>query len=218
VIHQKSKLYLSSFLFLSTTLCQAEITNQVQHPLYVGLMGGYGSTTWQGLVPQTKNQNLALSMSTPIDVEEGGATWGVFAGYEFSPYFAVEANYMRYADSTIYFNEMSIFTFEHDGELQLTTKTDGISLIGKIMLIIPHTNFRVYSSAGATTLYRRDMLVDDWRVSPTFGVGVNYNFTEHLMGEIAGSYTAGFGESLLSPADSYFPFLYSMTARIAYRF
>lgn len=216
MIHQKAKLGL--FLFLSTTLCQAGIINTAQHPLYVGLMGGYGSTTWQGLVPQTKNQNMALSMSTPVDVEEGGATWGVFAGYEFSPYFALEANYMRYADSTVYFNEMSIFTFEHHGKMELTTKTDGISLLGKIMLLIPHSNFRVYSSAGATTLYRRDMLVDDWRVTPTFGVGVNYNFTDHLMGEVAGNYTAGFGESQLSPADSYFPFLYSITARIAYRF
>ena len=85
------------------------------------------------------------------------------------------------------------------------------------MLLIPESNIRIFSSAGATALYRRDLIIDDWRMSPTFGVGVNYNFTEHLFGELAGYYTAGYGESRLSPVDTYYPFLYSVTARIAYR-
>lgn len=189
-----------------------------KHPLYVGIIGGFGSTTWQGLVPNKKNQNVALNMSTPINAKEGGAAWGALVGYEFSPYFAIEANYMRYPDSIVYFDEFSLFSFTHDGETSFKTKTDSISLMGKIMLLIPNSNFKIYSSAGATNLYRKDMIVDDWRVSPTFGVGVIYNFTEHFMGELAGSYTTGFGESLLSPADTYFPFLYSITAHIAYRF
>lgn len=212
------KLVLSSLLIIYTLLGQAEISNQVQHPLYIGFIGGYGSTTWQGLVATEKNQNIALMLSTPIDVEEGGASWGALIGYEFSPHFALEANYMRYPDSTIYFNEMSIFSFTHEGLLSLSSQTDSLSILGKIMLLIPNSNFRIYSSAGAAGLYRHDIIVTDWRLSPTFGVGVNYNFTEHLMGELAGNYTAGFGESQLSPVDTYFPFLYSITAHIAYRF
>lgn len=192
--------------------------SSVKHPLYIGLIGGYGSTTWHGLVPSTENQNAALNMSTPIDVEEGGATWGALLGYEFSPYFAIEANYMRYADSAVYFDEFSLFSFTHDGDTSLVTKTDSISVMGKIMLQIPNSNFRVYSAAGVASLYRKDRIVDDWRATPSFSAGVNYNFTEHLMGEFVGNYTAGFGESLLSPADTYFPFLYSVTARVAYRF
>ncbi|MBN9231599.1 MAG: hypothetical protein BGO90_09485 [Legionella sp. 40-6] len=188
-----------------------------KHPLYLGPIGGYGSTTWQGLVAPKESQNEALTMSTPIDVEEGGATWGVMAGYEFTPYFALEASYLRYPSSTVYFNEFSLFTFTHEGLSQLTTHTDSINLVGKIMLLIPESNFRIFSSAGATALYRRDLIIDDWRMSPTFGVGVNYNFTEHLFGELAGYYTAGYGESRLSPVDTYYPFLYSVTARIAYR-
>ncbi|MGC1181793.1 outer membrane beta-barrel protein [Legionella sp.] len=219
MIHKKkSKLFLLLIFFLFTPLCKAEIKSPYQYPFYLGLIAGYGSTTWQGLVANEQNQNLALMLSTPIEVEEGGATWGVLAGYELSPYFAIEANYMRYPNSTIYFNEISIFSFTHDGMLSLNTKTESISLMGKIMLLVPHSNFRIYSSTGAAALYRRDIIVDNWRLTPTFGVGVNYNFTEHLMGELAGNYTAGFGETQLSPADTYFPFLYSITARIAFRF
>jgi opacity protein-like surface antigen len=86
------------------------------------------------------------------------------------------------------------------------------------MLQIPRTEFRVFSSAGIAALYREDLIIDDWRASPTFGVGVNYNFTDRIMGEVVANYTAGFGESQLSPADAYYPFLYSITARLAYRF
>jgi hypothetical protein len=216
VIYQRSMRVV--FLFFYAALTQAGTTGSVdKHPLYLGVLGGYGSTTWQGLVPNKKNQNAALNMSTPISVKEGGGTWGVLLGYEFSPYFAFEANYMHYPDSTIYFDESSIFTFDHDGALSLTTKTDSINLIGKIMLVVPHTNFRIYSGAGLANIYRKDILVDDWRSSPIFSLGINYNFTNHLMGELVGNYTTGFGESILSPADSYFPFLYSITAHLAYR-
>lgn len=218
VINKKSTLPLFSLLFLANSWCQAGVNNAVNHPLYVGVIAGYGSTTWHGLIPTKKNQNVALLMSTPVDVQEGGATWGALLGYEFTPNFAVEANYMRYPDSTVYFTSLSLFSFDHDGKLSLTTKTDSLSLMGKIMLPIPQTDFRIYSSAGVAALYRKDMIIDDWRASPTFGVGANYNFTEHLMGEISANYTAGFGESQLSPVETYYPFLYSITARLAYRF
>ncbi|MFT4060368.1 MAG: outer membrane beta-barrel protein [Legionella sp.] len=213
-----TKTILSPILLLSTTLCQAGIKNTANHHFYVGAIAGYGSTTWQGLVASKENQNDALSLSTPVDVEEGGATWGVMAGYEFTPCFAVEANYVRYPNSTVYFNEFSLFSFTHDHQLSLTTKTEAISLMGKIMLLIPNSNFRVFSSAGGAALYREDMIIDDWRLTPTFGAGINYNFTERIVGEIAGNYTAGYGESQLSPVDAYYPFLYSVTARVAYRF
>jgi hypothetical protein len=218
VIYKRLKLI--PFLFLSIVSAQAGTTGLVtnKHPLYVGIIGGYGSTTWQGLVPSKENQNAALNMSTPIDVREGGTTWGVLLGYEFSPYFAFEASYMRYPNSTVYFDELSLFTFNYDGATILTTTTDSINLIGKIMLLIPYTNLRIYSGAGLANIYRKDMIVDDCRSSPIFSLGINYNFTNHLMGELVGNYTAGFGESILSPADSYFPFLYSITAHLAYRF
>ncbi|RUR05420.1 outer membrane protein [Legionella sp. km772] len=188
------------------------------HAPYIGIIGGYGSTTWDGLVPSSRNQNVAMSMSTPIEVKEGGGVWGFLAGYEFSPYFAIEANYLRYPDAEVAFDALSLFTFNHDGVTKFTSSTESLSIMGKIMLIIPDTKIRAYSGAGIANLHREDMIVDDWRVSPTFGVGFIYPISEHLMGSLSGEYTAGFGESQLNPADTYYPFLYSATVRLAYRF
>lgn len=186
------------------------------HSPYIGIIGGYGSTTWDGLVPSTRNQNAAMNMSTPVDVDEGGGVWGLLAGYEFSPYFAIEGSYLKYPDAKVTFDNLSLFTFNHQGATQFTTHTESLNVLGKIMLVIPHTQIRAYSGAGIANLHREDVVVDDWRVSPTFGVGIVYSINEHLMGFLSGDYTAGFGESQLNPADTYFPFLYSVTVRLAY--
>lgn len=188
-----------------------------RHPFYIGAIGGYGSTTWDGLVPSSGNQNLAMSMSTPTEVDEGGAVWGVLLGYEFNPYFALEANYLRYSGAEVSFDTQSLFAFNHNNATSFTTHTESTSLMGKIMLIIPNTRIKAYSSAGLANLHREDIILDDWRISPTFGVGFIYPVTEHFMAELAGNYTAGFGESQLNPADTYYPFLYSATFRLAYR-
>ncbi|KTC88763.1 outer membrane beta-barrel protein [Fluoribacter dumoffii] len=213
-----SKLFLLSFLFLSSSSCLAETSNLPHHPFYVGAIAGFGSTTWQGLVPSEKNQNVALMLSTPIDVEEGGSAWGVLAGYEFTRFFAIEANYMHFPEANVHFDSISLFSFDHDGLEVLTTKTEVVSLLGKLMVPIPHSHMKIFSGAGVAGVHRKDIVVDDWRPGPTFTVGVNYNFTEHITGEVAGNFTAGYGESQLSPADSYYPFLYSVAAHLIFRF
>ena len=210
-----------SFYFFSLSLMACCVIAQgttKTHAPYVGFIGGYGSTTWEGLVPSSGNKNIAMSMSTPVEVKEGGGVWGILAGYEFSPYFAVEANYVRYPDAQVSFDELSLFAFNHDNVTEFTTHTESLSLVGKIMLTVPNTKIRVFSSAGLAKLYREDMILDGRRITPNFGVGFIYSLTEHLMGSIVGDYTAGFGESQLNPADTYYPFLYSLTARLAYRF
>lgn len=187
------------------------------HPLYIGVLTGYGTTTWSGLTPTKPNRNGAISISTPIRVEEGGAIWGVLSGYEFSSHFAVEASYIQYPRANITFDEMSLFNLDHNGLNSFYSDTDTVNLLAKFLVDIPNTNVRVYSSAGATGLHRDDLIVKDgWMASPSFGVGVNIRFDEHLMAELAGLYTAGYGDSRLSPSDSFYPFLGSVSLRIAY--
>ncbi|MBA2652960.1 MAG: outer membrane beta-barrel protein [Tatlockia sp.] len=185
---------------------------------YLGAIGGYGSTTWQGLVPNKENQNLAMSLSTPLKVTEGGRVWGLLAGFEFIPAFALEFNYINFPEAHLLFDETSLFSLDNDDVIQLNTKTETLNLMAKIMLPISNTAFRIYSSAGAAGVHRKDIILDDWRLSPTFGVGVNYRLGQHIMAEVGGNYTAGYGEPQISPTDSYFPFLYSITARLAFRF
>jgi hypothetical protein len=218
VTNIKLNFCLLSLIFFLPTICQANVKRDFKHSFYVGALGGFGSTTWEGLVPSESNQNLAISMSTPINAHEGGQVWGFLAGYEINPYFALEANYMRYPSATIYFDSTSLFSFTNNGLTGFTTNTEALSLMGKVMLIVPNTKMRVYSSAGIANVHRQDMIVDDWRLSPSFGVGINYPISEHLLGELGGNYTAGFGESQLNPTDTYFPFLYSLSVRLAYFF
>lgn len=188
------------------------------HPFYIGITGGYGSTTWNGLVPADNKQNEATLLSTPKSVTEGGAIWGMYVGYEFIPQFALEASYTHFPNATVYFDEMSLVSFNNDGLTSLTTKTESVSLLAKFMVMIPHTTIRIYSSAGAAGVHRQDMLNNVWRASPSFTVGFNYNFTDHLMGEFGMNYTGGYGESELDPSQDYVPFLYSAFFRLAYRF
>ncbi len=184
--------------------------------LYIGALGGAGTTTWYGLVPKIENQNLALGMSMPTEVQEGGSVWGAFAGYEFTRTFAIEMSYMRYPNATVTFDPMSLFSFLNNDLVTLTTKTEMVDLKAKLMVPLPRSNFRVFSSVGAAGVHRNDLLVNQWHISPAFSAGINYHMSDHLMGEIAGNYTAGFGEAQLNPSDSYVPFLYSIVFRLAY--
>ncbi|MFI4919933.1 MAG: hypothetical protein ACHP65_10305, partial [Legionellales bacterium] len=156
--------------------------------------------------------------STPIEVREGGSIWGLLLGYEFMPYFALEANYMHYPKAAVSFDEMSLFSYTNNGLLSFTSGTETLSLMGKVMLVIPNTKMRVYSSAGVAELHRKDIILNSWRARPTFGLGVNYHLTERVTAELGGNYTAGYGESQLKPTDAYFPFLYSLSLRLAYCF
>lgn len=213
---QLSFLFLVSFFFSSLS-CFASSAFE-DHPFYVGALAGHGSTTWYGLVPSAENQNSALNMSTPIDVDEGGKVWGFFLGYELTPNFAVEGNYMHFPDATVVFDLMSLFSFDHNDETKLMTHSETYNVMGKLLIPISTTQFRVFSGAGVANLHRKDLLVDYWRITPTFALGLNYRAAEHVMAEINGNYTAGFGESQLNPSKTYFPFLYSVTLRLAYRF
>lgn len=217
---KKYLIFLFTFICMFPLCSQANtqwVDNKYIHPIYAGLTGGYGQTTWGQLV--SDEPNAALSLSTPIHVKEGGFIWGAYAGYEIIPAFAFEASYMHYPDAELEFDPYSIFSFNHDGETELTTHTESVSLIAKIMLLIPHApGFRAYSFFGAAGVHRNDDIADRWRASPTFGVGFNYVITPRLMVELGTEYVAGYGQSEIEPDEHYVPFLYSGFLRLAYRF
>jgi len=209
---------LSVFAISAHAHAAAEVESKFRYPFYIGIIGGYGATTWEGLVPKKSKNMAAIMMSTPVEVTEGGVVWGAYVGYEYNPYFALEGSYARYPNAKVSFDPSSLFSFEHNGLASLSTHTETAAINGKIMLIIPCTTVRAYSSFGVAGIHRYDQIVEHWRATPTFGVGLNYNFTDHVMGEFGANYTAGYGESELSPAEDYLPFLYSVVFRVAYRF
>lgn len=188
-----------------------------KHPFYIAGMGGWGSTTWQGLVPKAENQNSAISISTPVAAKEGGAVWGVALGYEFLPAFAVEADYMAFPKATITFDEYSIYAFEQNS-LILYSNAHTVSLSVRVMVMIPKTDIRFYSSGGIAEVIREDQINNASRVSPTFAFGFNKMLTDRIMVEIGTNYTAGYGESEINPVNDFVPFLYSVFGKIALRF
>lgn len=204
--------------FTLITLSFVSVTAAYSYPFYAGVSGGYGSTTWRGLVPSTDKQNDALSISIPIDVQEGGEMWGAQVGYEFTPHFAIEASYKHYPEAVIHFDANSLFALDNDDKVRFVSSTESLSLMAKVMINILDSNARFYSSAGIANLHRKDDVLKQWILTPTFGVGFNYNFNEHFMGELGMNYTAGYGESELSPADTFIPFLYSVLIGFSYRF
>lgn len=205
-----------SVFFTSATASVVVQPDHYDHPFYIGITGGYGSTTWGSLVPQ--DPSAAMSIATPIHVSESGAVVGAFAGYEFFPQFAMELSYLHYPNATLFFDEMSLFSFDHDNTTRLVTKTQRLALSAKFMLYIPHSRIRAYSSFGVASVNRKDSVTSRWRTSPIFGVGVNYDLSKRVMLEIGTEYVAGYGQSELDPAIHYIPFLYSIFAQLAYRF
>lgn len=213
----KHFLWLLIFIIFQHYCYAASIEVASKHPFYLGIAGGYGSTTWQGLVPPSNKQANALLLSTPTQVSEGGGIWGYFIGYELIEHFAIEAAYTHYPTATVTFDEESLIAFQNDGLTTLNTSTDSISLMAKFMITVPHTEIRAFSSAGAARVHRNDVINECSRISPSFSVGLNYNLTEHIMAEIGFNYTGGYGVSELDPSQDYVPFLYSGYLHLAYR-
>ncbi|MCH9716301.1 MAG: outer membrane beta-barrel protein [Gammaproteobacteria bacterium] len=204
-------------VFLWSMLAYSGELGVDRHPLYLGVNGGYGSTTWKGLVPTIDNQSIALKISTPTDVREGGGVWGGVVGFDFTHFFGIEANYLVYPKAEVFFDDSSLFAFENGGQIQLSTSTQTASLMAKIMLSIPNTLTRAYSSVGVGWIHRKDSINNIWFSAPSFGVGLNYPLAEHLMAELAANYMSGYGESELNPANDFVPFLYAVYFRLAYR-
>jgi len=219
VLLVRNSITIAALICYCATATAQDVAHQdaFQYHFYAGGSAGYGSTTWQGLVPSEEKQNIAINISTPINTTEGGGVFGAFAGYEFAPYFALEAGYMHFPNAKLSFDETSLFAFDHNDNTTLITQTEMASLVAKIMLLIPKTSVRAYSSFGIADVHRDDDIKDQWHVAPTFGFGLNYNITPHIMSEISANYAAGYGESEISPIDDYIPFLYAISFKLAYR-
>lgn len=209
----KKRITLFAFLYISKVYAN----EYVENPWFVGGVLGGGSTTWKGLVPEKSKQNAAINLSTPINVEEGGLVWGVAAGVEAFKNFQLQFDYMSYPDATIYYDPDSLYALDHDGNTQFTSSTYAWSIQGKFLVPWKESNLKVFAAGGVAWVGRRDYILQDDLVSPIFGVGLNYSFVKNLMGEVAFSYTSGYGKSELNPADDFIPFLYAVFARVYLR-
>ena len=189
------------------------------YPFYIGFELGWGDTDWSMLVVKANNPDeyLTLSLSAPISAGDRGFVYGFMLGYEISTHFAMEANYMRFPDTSVVFDQFSLYALEH-GIIHMVSRTYAYNIVGKFMVPIGHTHWRGFANAGAAITHRNDPLVDVYHIVPTFGVGMNYVFHLRYFLEVAFQYYAGFGKATLRPAFDYIPFLYTVHVKFGFRF
>src|SRR3990167_1784680 len=130
-------------LLISTNLWANESTNLFQtvkrHPFYAGVLGGFGSTNWDGLVDNKAMIDGSYS-SVPIKAYDSGFDWGLIGGAEINPYFALEAQFHHSQTSHLFFAEGHVY-FNY-GEHSIYTHTDSTAFMIKVMAPLFNTGMR----------------------------------------------------------------------------
>ncbi len=214
----KSTLILCGLFGFALTACAADVssavsdplTNLTAHPFYVGVMTGYGNTDWSQLVAQDD----AATYATPTSATGNGGIIGALVGYQITPYIALEAQYIRYPDSSVTFSPSDFFY--HDVE-HMTSKTNYFALMPKISAPFDHDHYTVFGTLGFADVERSDPLAQTSNIRPTFGFGLSNIELTHWTFSIAFNYTPGTGVAAETTSDYYIPYIYSGQLIVAYR-
>lgn len=202
---------------------------------YIGVNMGGGSTEWKYLVDKVDAGNP--STTTPSSVTEGGPSWGVVFGYALNKNFAIELQYMQFADSHVQLPQGSSYYDQYGNPLAgFVSKTDAYSLSAKFSAQVAHTKMRAFAAVGGDLVQRTDSLVGyrtnnappysnytgqnhtTSAVAPYLSSGLTYNFTPNWMVEGGFQYYTGFGVSEVNPVSDFVPFAWDGYARMAYAF
>jgi OOP family OmpA-OmpF porin len=159
-------------------------------------------------------QGLASSSS----LDDHGTAWGLFAGYQFNPYFAVEGGYLnlgKFDYSSTVSSPAADTVSGHLGVQGVDAAAVGLLPFGK--------QWAAYGKAGL--LYAKSTLdasstgavavsdADHWSTSPLLGAGINYDLTRNVA--LRGEYDRYFkvGDTTTGKGD-----IDAFTARVVYRF
>jgi hypothetical protein len=219
---QNAKILAILFLLgfnISSLANDHNLTLWTQHPLYIGITGGWGSTDWSQVVVRSfsDDEKTTLALSAPTAAGDCGLVVGAMIGYEVASHFAFEANYMHFPTAKVVFDENSIYNTEHN-IVTMHSHTFALNVLGKVLVPLGSTSVRGFIDAGPAIIHREDPLVDTNHVCPTFGIGIDYTFHTHFMWMLAFQYYAGFGQATLRPAINDIPFLYTFYTGLSYRF
>lgn len=218
-------LFVSLFLFFLSS-CDAENSDSHNNlfpskTVYFGVNMGGGSTEWKYLVDTIDPSDSSTEGFTPVSVSEGGPSWGVVFGYDVSKNFAIELQYMQFADANISFGPDTAYVYPGTTTplIDMISKTDAYSLSGKFFVPVGgvNTHLRSFAAIGVGTVERYDVLQNSSCVTPYVSAGLDYNFTAHWIVESGFQYYTGFGASQELPADSFIPFAWDAYGRLAYQ-
>lgn len=197
---------------LGTAFAGSPDTHVFRPFLYFGPSIGYGSTNWQLLVA---TDDLA-QFSAPSAAKDNGGVVGGVLGFQFTPQFALEADYMHFSDSFITFHAWSIYCPDCDNDFTIRSHTSALSLFGKFT--IPFAKyFAAFANAGVEITFRKDSLANKTNPGGVFGIGLEYFFSKYVLTQLAFQFYTGYGKSESKPAVDFIPFLWQIHAIIAYR-
>lgn len=157
-----------------------------------------------------------LTSSSSLD--DHATTWGLFGGYQFNPYFALEGGYVnlgKFDYSSTVSSPAADTVSGHFGVQGIDAAAVGLLPFGE--------QWAAYGKAGL--LYAKSTLdasssgavmagdADHWSASPLLGAGINYDLTRKVA--LRAEYDRYFrvGDSSVGKGD-----IDALTARVVYRF
>lgn len=217
---KKSSWFLSlllAFVSLSvfaggTVVPKQKSQDDVAYPFYVGVLSGYGDTTWGELVSDDSTTLIALA--TPVKATDHGPILGVMAGYQVNPNFALESTFVHFSDTKVRFLDFSFYSPVRE----FNTRTTAFSVVGKFMVPVKRFSMSPYADAGLSLTHRKDILANKYQVGAEFGLGVVKDITKRFFADASFQFQTGYAVSELRPADDFIPFLLSGQLRLGYRF
>jgi len=159
-------------------------------------------------------------LTTSSSLDDHATAWGLFAGYQFNPYFAVEGGYVnlgKFDYSSTVSAPAADTVSGHLGVQGVDAAAVGLLPFGQ------RQEWAVYGKAGL--FYAKSTLdasstgavavsdTDHWSTSPLLGAGVNYDLTRNV--GLRAEYDRYFkvGDSTVGKGD-----IDALTARVVYHF
>jgi Outer membrane protein beta-barrel domain len=191
--------------------CFADEPTFSQHFFYVGGMTGYANVDWSSVV--ASDTLTTLNGSNPNSADGTGVLFGADAGYQFSPHFAIEAEYIKLPNTQLIF-----LGNMYNGQVSVTSHMYFGAVTLKVIAPLPSSKFSLFADAGPAYQYRVDSIASIGTWAPTFGSGLLYRINGHWQAEGAFQYAPGTGKSISDPMTAYIPEIYAGTFKIDYIF
>lgn len=181
---------------------------------YLGLQLGWGKLNQGEFIASSLDKLVSKTFPdtsvSSVFFSDTGRGGRIFLGYQFNPYVAVEGGYYRFsslklnADLSTNITVLEQFHYNLDVPLNLSTRvevrTDAFDLVAKGIWPVTQ-KFSLYAKAGLAALNSDGKaiitlktpvadfsLVTDPSVNivyPTFGLGMNYDITPQVSGDLA---------------------------------
>lgn len=176
------------------SLLIAGLANAATPGAYIG--AGIGGTMLD--IPDVTDLSDAY---VSISQERKGFGGRLFAGYNFNKYIGLESAYAVYANATIKASVQDLGVSISD-----TYSLSALSLVGKGYLPFGESGFNVYVLGGVAGVMGKerikasgfgDSMSDSqttYKLRPTYGAGVSYDFTDHVTANLEASRIQGKGD------------------------